>query len=84
MHLSHILAYNQLASERHAGERTGLPVPYIQALMLSLLLTYLGSILQVPHDFLHTWNLMNKINKAETDSENRLTAIRGEGSCGAG
>ena len=43
---------------------------------------------QVPYDFMCKWNLMNKINsqnKIETDSQiqNRLTAIRGEGVWGA-
>ena len=40
---------------------------------------------QIPYDFTYMWNLINKINlknKIETDSsdtENRLTAVRGEG-----
>ena len=42
---------------------------------------------QVPYDFTHTWNLMNKItDKIETDPqiENTLTAVRGDGGCRAG
>ena len=36
---------------------------------------------QIPHDFSYTWSLMNKIltNKRLIDTENRLTALRGDG-----
>ena len=36
---------------------------------------------QMPYDLTYMWNLVNKINKIETDSdtEKSLTAVRGEG-----
>ena len=42
----------------------------------------------MPYDLIYTWDLMNKINKQSRnrliDTENRLTAVRGEGGWGAG
>ena len=43
---------------------------------------------QIPCNFSHMWNLMNKINKRNRnrliETENRLTAVRGEGDGRAG
>ena len=37
----------------------------------------------MPYDFIYMWNLKNQINKQNRnrliDTENRLTAVRGEG-----